>query len=114
MSEEVFSDYYPYMTISADKSYQFDNERQVAKVGVLDCRPSPQTNSEFVVVIATKEELDVSPFHFRIGEYQLRDFVAKAGRLFDPAQKERHQILESLERIEDSLGEILTKRIQPR
>ena len=85
-----------------------DNEFQVsyANVVVAADHPSPTQSppTDYVIQIATKDNPEASPFHFWIGEDQLRDLLAQAGRHLDPSHQERHQILESLELIEALLS----------
>ena len=83
-----------------EEPQQLENEFQVSKAEVVDLRSSRKLSHELVVVISTKEWPEHPPFHFRIEEDQLRNLVAQAGRHFDPSRQERHEILESLARIE--------------
>ena len=82
-----------------------ENALQVSRAALMDCRRGPKRSpdTDFVIVIETKEHPDFPPFHFWIGAAQLRSLVAQAEHDLGPSHLERRQILEALERIERQL-----------
>ena len=95
------------MSETGEELHLSDNEHQVSYANVVapGDHPSPTQSlpTGYVIQIATKDAPEADPFHFWIGEDQLRDLLAQAGRHLDPSHQERHQILEALGRIEKLL-----------
>ena len=81
----AIDDDYPYFTTNGAGLPQFDNEFQVAKAALVGRYPhtSQSPHTDIVVVIATKDGPDSSPFHFRFEEARLREFVKSASEYFD-------------------------------